>query len=190
VEASVVAVIYALFVGLIITKELNFKNIIESLNLTNHTTAIMVIVVGVSSLFGRFLTLYKVPQKLAELLLGITDSPQLVLGMIIFMLFILGMFMDTLATIVILAPILIPVVVQFGIDPIFFGILWVMANEVALLTPPLGPNVFIAMSLTGISLERASKAVIPYTFALLITIFFIMFFGQDLVMFLPNLLGN
>ncbi len=96
--------------------------------------------------------------------------------------------MDTLATIVILAPILLPVIKQLGIDPIFFGIIWVMANEIALLSPPLGPNLFIAMNITGISLERASKAIIPYTLALIACIFFFVTFGENIILWLPNLL--
>ncbi|RXT07028.1 TRAP transporter large permease [Ammoniphilus sp. CFH 90114] len=190
VEASVVAVFYALLVGFIVNKTLSWQKIKESIDMTNVATSTVVIVVGVSVLFGRFLTLYQVPHKLTEMLLSITDSPYMVLTMILAFLFILGMFMDTLATIVILAPILVPVITSLGIDPIFFGILWVMANEVALLTPPLGPNLFIAMNLTGISLERASKSILPYTAALIITVFLVMRFGEGLVLFLPRLMGH
>ena len=150
----------------------------------------MVVVVGVSVLFGRFLTMYQVPQKATMLLLGLTDDPYQVLYLIITFLFVLGMFMDTLATIVILGPILLPVITHFGIDPVFFGVLWVMANEIALLSPPLGPNVFIAMNLTGISLERASKAIIPYTLVLIATIFVMIRFGEDLILFLPHMFGR
>lgn len=190
VEASCVAVVYALIISIFVNKKLTWKDFVISVNNTNLVVSTMVIVVGVSVMFGRFLTMYQVPQKATLLLLTLTDNPYGILFLIISFLFVLGMFMDTLATIVILGPILIPIINHFGIDPVFFGILWVMANEVALLSPPLGPNVFIAMNLTGISLERASKAVIPYTLVLMAVIFFMIRFGEDLILFLPRLFGR
>ncbi|SHN68152.1 TRAP transporter large permease [Desulfovibrio litoralis] len=189
VEASCVAVFYALLLG-IVNKALDWEGFIVALRITILSVSTMVVVVGVSMLFGHFLTLYQVPQKLTALLLGVTDNATVVLYLIVIFLFFLGMFMDTLATIVILAPILIPVITKFGIDPIFFGIIWVMANEIALLSPPLGPNLFIVMNITNISLERATKAIIPFTLALIITIFMFVSFGQELVLWLPNLIGK
>lgn len=188
VEASCVAVVYATFVGVFINRKFSWIDFKNCVNNTNLIVSTMVIVVGVSVMFGRFLTMYQVPQKATLFLLTLTDDPYVVLYMLIGFLFFLGMFMDTLATIVILGPILIPVVTHFGIDPIFFGILWVMANEVALLTPPLGPNVFIAMNLTGISLERASKATLPFLAVLVLVIIVMVRFGEELVLFLPRLL--
>ncbi len=190
VEASCVAVVYAIVVGALVNRKLRWRDFVECVNNTNLVVSTMVVVVGVSVLFGRFLTMYQVPQKATMLLLGLTDDPYQVLYLIIMFLFVLGMFMDTLATIVILGPILLPVITHFGIDPVFFGVLWVMANEIALLSPPLGPNVFIAMNLTGISLERASKAIIPYTLVLMVTIFVMIRFGEDLILFLPHVFGQ
>lgn len=190
VEASCVAVVYAIVIGAVVNRELKWRDFIQCVNNTNLVVSTMVIVVGVSVLFGRFLTMYQVPQKATYILLGLTEDPYMVLFLLVGFLFVLGMFMDTLATIVILGPILLPVITHFGIDPIFFGILWVMANEVALLSPPLGPNVFIAMNLTGISLERASKAIIPYTIVLIGIILLMVRFGEDLILFLPRLFGR
>jgi len=190
VEASCVAVVYAIVIGGLVNRKLKWQDFVDCVNNTNLVVSTMVVVVGVSVLFGRFLTMYQVPQKATMVLLGLTDDPYTVLYLIIAFLFVLGMFMDTLATIVILGPILLPVITHFGIDPVFFGVLWVMANEIALLSPPLGPNVFIAMNLTGISLERASKAIVPYTLVLAATIFFMVRFGEDLILFLPRLFGR
>ncbi|MHB8918133.1 MAG: TRAP transporter large permease, partial [Desulfocucumaceae bacterium] len=157
VEASVVAVFYSLFVGAVINRKLNLKELWEAIKLTNASTSTIIIVVGVSTLFGRFLTMYQIPQQLATSMLGITSDPYLILLMIAILLFFLGMFMETLATIVILTPVFMPVITQVGIDPVFFGIFWVMTNEVALLSPPLGVNLFIAMNISGLSLERVAK---------------------------------
>ena len=96
--------------------------------------------------------------------------PHLVLLMIIGVLYVLGMFMETLATIIILVPVLLPMILQLGIDPIHFGIVLVVTNNVAMLTPPLGVNLFVASRIAGISVERISVAVIPYLIALTLCI--------------------
>ena len=189
VEASVVAVFYSLFVGAAITRKLNLKEIWEAIKLTNSSTSTIIIVVGVSTLFGRFLTMYQIPQKLAASMLGVTSDPYLILCMIAVLLFFLGMFMETLATIVILTPVFMPVIAQVGIDPVFFGIIWVLTNEVALLSPPLGVNLFIAMNLSGLSLERVARGAIPYMIVLIILILILMRF-ESIPLLLPRLLGG
>ncbi|MFZ5944366.1 MAG: TRAP transporter large permease [Bacillota bacterium] len=189
VEASTIAVFYSLFVGVMVTKKLNCDGIWDSIKMTNATIAILSIVVGVSILFGRFLTMYQVPQKLAQVMLSFSSDPYIILFLIVILLFFLGMFMETLATIVILAPILLPVVTQVGIDPYFFGIIWVMTNEVAMLSPPLGVNLFIAMSLSNLSLERVSIGALPFMFVIIVIIFIMMKF-PEIILFLPRLLGQ
>jgi len=147
------------------------------------------IIVGVSTLFGRFLTLYDVPQTVAQTILSISDSPFIVLLMISILLFFLGMFMETLSTIVILVPILLPVILQLGIDPVHFGIIWVLTNEVALLSPPLGANVFIAMTISGLSLEETTKGALPFMLVLII-VCIVMLLMEDISLFLPRLIGG
>lgn len=186
VEASTVAVFYALFVGAFITKKLKWKEIWDSIKITNETIATLTIVVGVSILFGRFLTLYQVPQRLTDVMLSISSDPYMIMLMIVLLLFFLGMFMETLATIVILAPILLPVILKVGIDPYFFGIIWVMTNEVAMLSPPLGVNLFIAMSMANLSLEKTAKGALPFMAVLILVILILMKF-PEIVLFVPKL---
>lgn len=158
VEASVVAVLYAIFVSVLVTKKFSLKGFWESLNFTNVASGTILIVVAVSILFGRFLTMYQVPQRLSNVMLSISEDPFIVLILICLALFVLGMFMETLATIVIVVPVLLPLILDLGIDPIHFGIIIVMTNEVALLTPPLGVNLFVAKSITGKqNLQNTSK---------------------------------
>ena len=130
------------------------------------TCGAVLLIVGASTLFGKILTFEEAPQRLASIVLGISDDPHLVLLMIIGVLYVLGMFMETLATIIILVPVLLPMILQLGIDPIHFGIVLVVTNNVAMLTPPLGVNLFVASRIAGISVERISVAVIPYLIAL------------------------
>ncbi|GAB6159267.1 hypothetical protein JCM39194_24670 [Desulfotomaculum varum] len=188
VEASMIAIIYAFFVGVFITKKIKLKEMWESLTLTSTTTGVVLIVVGVSMLFGRFVTMYQVPQRLTEMMLSISTDPFIVMCLIGVFLFFLGMFMETLATIVIITPIVLPLLGQLGIHPIHFGIFLVMTNEIAMLTPPLGVNLFVAMGLTNLSLEKIAKAAIPYVLALIMCVILVIRFPQ-IVLWLPKLLG-
>lgn len=189
VEASAIACFYALFVGKFIIKKLTLVDIWESIKLTNITSGTSMIIVGVSVLFGRFLTIYEVPQSVAGAMLSISSNPQIILLLICLLLFFLGMFMETLSTIVILVPILLPVITQLGIDPVYFGILWVLTNEVALLSPPLGANVFIAMTIANLSLEDATKGALPFMLVLVAVVIAFIFL-PDVVLLLPRILGG
>ncbi|MDK2822058.1 MAG: C4-dicarboxylate transporter, DctM subunit [Clostridia bacterium] len=189
VEASVVAVVYAFLVGWIINKKLTWKGLWESFNLTNVATGTVLIVVGVSTLFGRFVTMYEVPQRLAKAIMQVSTDPFIVLLMIGGFLFFLGMFMETLATVVIITPVVLPLLKQLGVDPIHFGIILVMTNEIAMLTPPLGVNLFVAMQLSNLSLEKVAKAAFPYILTLIICTIIVMRF-PSIVLFLPNLFGS
>ncbi len=189
VEASVVAVWYALFVGFFITKKLSFKEMFNAMKLANLSTGTILIVVGVSTIFGRFLTMYQIPQQLAAQMASITTDPILILFMIAVFLFFLGMFMETLATIVVLAPVFLPIITSVGIDPVFFGVFWVVTNEIALLTPPLGVNLFIAMNISNLPLERVAKGALPYIVVLLFVVV-VLIFVPEIVTFLPKYLGT
>jgi len=188
VEASMVAVVYAFLVGTVINRKIGWLSFWDAIKMTNITTGTVLIVVGVSVLFGRFVTMYQVPQRLAEFVLSLSTDPLVVLLMIAVFLFFLGMFMETLATIVILTPVLLPLITKLGIDPIHFGIFLVMTNEVAMLTPPLGVNLFVAMGLTNLSLEKVARAAFPYVIAVLICILLVIRF-PEIPLFLPKLLG-
>ena len=188
VEASVVAVFYALFVGTCITRELKIIQLWDAIKLTNVSAGSIIIVLGVSTLFGRILTMQRIPHQLANAMITLTDNPYVILVLIGLLLF-LGMFMETLATIVILAPIFLPLITKVGIDPVFFGIFWVITNEVALLSPPLGVNLFIAQNLSGISFERVAKGAFPYMM-LIICFIIMLILWQDLPLWLPRLTGQ
>ena len=189
VEASVVAVFYALFVGTCITRELKIIQLWDAIKLTNVSAGSIIIVLGVSTLFGRILTMQRIPHQLANAMITLTDNPYVILVLIGLLLLFLGMFMETLATIVILAPIFLPLITKVGIDPVFFGIFWVITNEVALLSPPLGVNLFIAQNLSGISFERVAKGAFPYMM-LIICFIIMLILWQDLPLWLPRLTGQ
>ena len=181
--------IYALFVGTCITRELKIIQLWDAIKLTNVSAGSIIIVLGVSTLFGRILTMQRIPHQLANAMITLTDNPYVILVLIGLLLLFLGMFMETLATIVILAPIFLPLITKVGIDPVFFGIFWVITNEVALLSPPLGVNLFIAQNLSGISFERVAKGAFPYMM-LIICFIIMLILWQDLPLWLPRLTGQ
>ncbi|MFZ7101185.1 MAG: TRAP transporter large permease [Peptococcaceae bacterium] len=188
VEASVVAVLYSALVGFFATKKLRDFNLLwGSFINAAETSGMVLMVVGVTQLFARILTMYQVPQNLAKWVMSISTNPQAILLMILGFLFLLGMFMEELATTAVLAPILVPLARQVGIDPLHLGILMVMSNEVAMLTPPLGVNLFVAMSVGKLSLEETAKAVFPFLITLIIATIIVVFF-PEIVLFLPKLL--
>ena len=188
VEASVVAILYALFVGLVINRSLRCVHIYKALLEGAMICGTVLLIVGASTLFGKILTFEEAPQKLTSLVLGISRNPEVVLMMIIGVLYILGMFMETLSTIIILVPVLLPMILELGIDPIHFGIILVVTNNVAMLTPPLGVNLFVSSRLSGTSVEKVSVAVLPYIAALTVCILFFTYFPK-IILWLPHLLG-
>jgi C4-dicarboxylate transporter DctM subunit len=103
-------------------------------------------------------------------MLAVTSDPTTMLFLIGALLVVLGMFMETLSTIIILTPILLPMVTQMGINPIHFGIILVVASEIGFLTPPLGVNLFVACNLTGLSLERVARAAVPFVVAMIVAL--------------------
>ena len=134
---------------------------------------------GTAVFFGEFLTMNLVPQKVASAILGVVTSKYVLLLIIMGILIFLGTFMETLSTIMILAPILLPMVKSFGVDPIHFGVMLAMTSAVGMMTPPLGVNLFVACNLTGLKLESVSKRALPFIISMVL--------GLSVVVFVPML---
>ncbi len=186
VEASVVAIIWALMVGFVVNRALRPRHLYKALLEGAMVCGAVLLIVGTSTLFGKILTFEEAPQRLASAVLSISSNPQVVLLMIIGVLIILGMFMETLSTIIILVPVLMPVLKQLGIDPIHFGVILVVTNEMALLTPPLGVNLFVSSSIAQTPIEKVALGVLPYLGALLLCIL-LFTFVPEIVLFLPRM---
>ena len=188
VEASVVAIMWAVLVGGIVNRALRPIHFYKALLSGANVCGAVLLIVGASTLFGKLLTFEEAPQKLTEIVLSVSSDPTVVLLMIIGVLIILGMFMETLSTIIILVPVLMPVLLELGINPIHFGIILVVTNEMALLTPPLGVNIFVSSSIANIPIERVALGVLPYLVALLVCIL-LFTFVPEYVLWLPRLLN-
>jgi len=188
VEAAVVAIVYACFVGTVINRSLRPIHIYKALLEGAILSGAVLIIVGTSTLFGKILTFEQAPQRLAAAVMEISTNPHVVMLLIIGVLIVLGMFMETLSTIIILVPVLMPILKIVGIDPIHFGIILVVTNEMALLTPPLGVNLFVSSRLAQISVERISVAVLPFL-ATLISCILLFTFVPQISTWLPAVFG-
>ncbi|MGN0908372.1 MAG: TRAP transporter large permease, partial [Succinivibrio sp.] len=150
-EAAGVAVVYALVVSLYVYRNLQWKDMWSILLRSSVTSVVCLVMVVMASSFGRLLTLQRVPVDIANFIISISNSPAAVLILINIMLLIAGMFMETIALIIILTPILLPIVTQVGVDPIHFGVIMTVNLAIGFCTPPLGANLFIA---TGVAEVR------------------------------------
>ena len=188
VEASVVAVIWALFVGGIVNRALSLKKIRDSLFEGAQLCGTLIIIMGAATLFGKIMTYEEAPLRLARAVLAFSTNKYVVLLLIIAALYVLGMFMETLVTVILVTPVLLPVIKQLGVDPIHFGIIMVICNEVGLLTPPVGVNLFVASKLANVSVERLAIGVLPLIAIMTVVLLVIMFF-PSISTWLPYTLG-
>ena len=185
-EAASVAVIYALFVGLLVHRELDFRRIVACMKVTGMISGAVLIIVGPAKAFGELMSLMDVPILIGEFLSDFTDSRFILMMVIAVILIITGMFLESIAQIILLTPLMLPIAVSVGIDPIVFGILMVIACEVGFLTPPVGANLFVAARLTNLGIDRISVSVIPFVIVYVLVIVIISLF-PGLVTYLPDL---
>lgn len=184
-EAAIAATAYALFLGLVVYRTLSLRGLIRVSMETVETTAIILLIVAGASIFGYVITTTKVTDEIANLVLSITDEPWAVLLLINIFLLIIGCFMETIAAITILVPVLLPLVTQIGVDPVHFGLIMVLNLMIGLLTPPVGMVLYILARVANISFERTTKACLPFLIPLLFSLGVVTYW-PEMVMFLPN----
>jgi len=174
-EASVVAVAYSFIIGLVIYKEIKIKDLYKILKESAITSTTVMFILANAGIFSWILTVEGSVQAMADFMTSISSNVFLFLIIINLFLIIIGMFLEGAAAMVILAPLLTPIAVQFGIDPVHFGIIMVLNLSLGLFTPPLGVNLFIASPLAGVSLEKVSRGVMPFIAVMLLNIIIISF---------------
>ncbi|MDD9906275.1 MAG: TRAP transporter large permease [Rhodospirillaceae bacterium] len=185
-EAAAVAVVYAFLIGFFVYGELKMQHIIVCLKVTAMISGAVLIIVGPAKAFGELMSLMSVPDLIGEFLSEVTENRFVLMMIIAVILVITGMFLESIAQIILLTPLMLPIAVSLGIDPIVFGILMVIACEVGFLTPPVGANLFVAARLTNLGIDRISTAVIPFVFTYIAVIVVISLF-PEIVLFLPEL---
>jgi len=187
-EASAVAVAYALFISIFILKTIKLKELPEIFNKSAKASAVVLLLVGSAIAFKTVVSLSQTVEQLANWVLTISDNPLILLFLINIVLFIIGMFLDAGPAIIILGPILAPVFINLGIDPIHFAIIMSVNLTVGLATPPMGLVLFVASSVSGVKVETISKAILPFLMVEILVIFLITFI-PSISMAVPQWLG-
>ena len=186
-EAAVAAAAWALFLGFVWYRTLNWRMLIKISMDTIETTAVVLFIVASASIFAWVLTTTQVTDAIAAWVLSISSEPWVFLLLAnVFLLFV-GCFMETIAAITILVPVFMPIIAKLGIDPVHFGLVMVLNLMIGLLTPPVGMVLFILQKVSGLSFEQTVKAVLPWIWPLLATLALITYVPQ-LVLWLPGIL--
>jgi tripartite ATP-independent transporter DctM subunit len=165
-ESASIAVAWALLVTTFVYRSLSWHHFLKACAKACKTTGVVLLLIGISSAFGYFMALYEVPQKTGELMQSITSSPWVIFLMINVLLFILGTFLDMAATILICTPIFMPIAMQFGMDPLQFGIVMLINCALGLNTPPVGSVQFVGCAIGEISVGQVMRTIAPFYGAL------------------------
>ena len=169
-EAAAVTVVYGIFVGLFIYKELKFSDFPKIIFQAVIGTTMIMLLVGAANVFGWMLTNLMIPHRLGEFVVSLTSSPITFLMAMNVVLLIAGTMVNASAAVVILTPIFLPVAITLGIDPLFFGVLMVVNLAIGCITPPVGLDLFVASAICNVPIEKVMKASLPYLYALLVTL--------------------
>ncbi|MBB6448701.1 tripartite ATP-independent transporter DctM subunit [Geomicrobium halophilum] len=186
-EAGVIAVLYALFLGLIVYREMKLPKLAHALFESAQTAAIVMLIIAGGSAFGWVLTVEQVPQQLTEVVNSYIDNPFMFFIVALIFLLLAGMFVEGNVLIMILTPLFMPMLNTFGIDPVHFGIFFVLAVSIGTLTPPVGTVLFTTSSITGVYIEKLIKEMLPFYLILIIAALLIAFIPA-ITLWLPNIL--
>ncbi|AML50965.1 TRAP transporter large permease [Falsihalocynthiibacter arcticus] len=184
-EAAIAAVVYSLFLGLVVYRTLNFKRILRVSMDTVETTASIMMIVAASTIFAWILTSEQVAQSFANELLGFTDNKTAILLIMMLIVLVVGCFMETIAAITILTPVLLPVAMTVGVDPVHFGIILILNLMIGLLTPPVGMVLYVLAKVSDVPFERCVVATAPFLVPL-ISVLLLLTFIPELSMWLPT----
>lgn len=185
-EAGAVAVVYAAIVGKFVYGDLKWADFPAILAESAKTSGMILVLVIMATAFGRVITLAQIPSDLASWLTGLSDNPIIILLLINVLLLVIGMFMETISSIIIMTPILLPVATALGVDPIAFGVIMTVNLAIGFCTPPLGVNLFVASGISGVSIEKLSRAILPF-FVGMIVLLLLITYVPSLSLALPAL---
>ena len=186
-EAGAIAVAYSLFIGFFVHKELSLKTIPIIINESLIATSVILMIICAASSFGYYLTWERIPIILAEFMTEISSNPLIILLIINIFLLLLGMFVEGTAALILLTPILVPITNSFGIDPVHFGIVFILNLTIAGATPPVGTLMFTTCSISNVKIEDYIKEGYPFILATIFALICITYI-PIISLFLPNLL--
>lgn len=184
-EAAAVSVIYSFVIGVFVYKELKLSEVFYVIRSAALTTGTVLVVVGCAAAFTKILTVGHIPQQVAQAIMQFTDNKWLIFLLINLMLLVVGCFMDTMCSIMILAPLFLPIIQSFGIDPIHFGLVMVVNLAIGFITPPLGINLFVAVRVGEATLDDVIKGVIPFLIVMIVVLMMLTYIPA-ITMFIPD----
>jgi C4-dicarboxylate transporter DctM subunit len=187
-ESGCIAAFYAAFVSLFIYRDVHIKDLPRILVRTGATSSMVMLVIGTASIFSWLLASEEIPQMVTQKMLALTGNRFLILLLLNALLLIIGTFMETTASLIILTPILLPLMTRAGVDPLHFGVIIVLNLVIGLTTPPVGVCLFIACSIAKVSLERISRAIVPFLIAS-IAVLMVCTYWEGLIMAVPRFFG-
>lgn len=185
-EAAAVSVFYSLFLGVVVYRELTWSALPAALVRTGVATGVVMFIIATSTLFSWILARLAIPVRLAAAFTSASESPWVFLLLANLLLLLVGTVMETVPSIIIFAPVFLPLVRQLGIDPVFFGVLMVVNLSLGLASPPSGATLFVSTAIAGERLDRVCRAVWPLLLSM-VAILFLLSLAPSLVMFLPRL---
>lgn len=186
-ESAAVAVVYGLIVGIFIHKELSWKDVSKLILKSAKSTALVMYLMVTAEILSYVLVSEQIPQTIAASILNISTNAVVVQLIMVFILLVVGTFLNNSAAMVLLAPIFYPIIMSLGIDPLFFGIIMVISLAIGHNTPPVGLCLFIACDIGNLKLESLVKEIVPLVAALIATVVTLNFF-PDVILFLPRLM--
>lgn len=186
-EAAAVAVLYSLFIGMVLNREIKFLQIPKILFAAGTSTASIMLIVAAASLYGWLISVEQIPQAIKAALLSFSTNPTILMLIINVLLLIMGMFMELIAVLTIAVPVFLPVMTSVGVDPVYFGVIVVLNLMIGLLSPPFGINIFIMQRVSGVPFGAIVRELIPFIVILVGTLL-LMVLVPDLVMLVPRMM--
>ncbi len=184
-EAAAVAAFYAMFLGLLVYREYGLKHLWREIRGTMIDSAVIMLIIAFTSSFGTVMIRGQIPDALADLLATMTSDPTILLMLFTLFWLVVGFFMAQTPAILILTPILLPTAVEYGVDPVHFGVVMTLALTLGLLTPPVGMVLYALVRVTGVTFERLAILSLPYVIITLGCVLLLILF-PELVLFLPR----
>lgn len=186
-EAAAVGVLYGFFVGLFVYKDLKISELHKIILGSALTSATIILIIATATIFARVLTIERIPVAIAEYIVQLTSNEIIILMLMNILLLFVGAFMDTISAIIILTPILLPIIIAAGIDPVHFGIIMVVNLAIGMVTPPVGVNLFVAARIGKTTLEKTAVGAAPFLVAMLLSLLVITYM-PDLSLWLVELI--
>lgn len=177
-EAAAVAIVYGLIVSVFIYKEIKIKQILSIAIESAQTSAKILFIIALAGFFGRLMTMIHLPAEITNAMLSISSNKYVLLGLIAILFLFLGMVMETSCAILIVTPILMPLALQVGINPIHLGIIIVFDLAIGLITPPMAVNIFVGSQISNVPVANMIKPIIPFVLVSMIMLIFIIYIPQ------------